>query len=161
VPLSDIAAEDRIQNREIALSRGERNFDTSVLVLMKAFITTFSQFNMSVINLDKDIGYILAEGDVPVSPEKFKELGMKNVERLNDRIDGVIWQYVGSNMETRITVNLITKKDYITAKMGFSAKTVGNAVVKNNELPPFMVDAMYTELWTEFDKQLFILQSTN
>ena len=160
--LTDLAAEDRVQNNEIALSRGERVFDAPSLTVIKAFITTFSQFNMSVVNLDKEVGYIFAEGDMPVSPEELKELGLANIARLNERTTGAIWQYAGNNMTVRVTVNLFEKeKDVITAKMGVSSRQNAQpGVIVKNELPPSFTDAIYTSLWSEFDKQLFMFQGT-
>ncbi len=159
--LSDIAAEDRVQNKEIALSRGERVFDVPSITVIKAFITAFSQLNMAVINLDKEVGYILAEGEMPLNPEKVKEIGMANVDRLSKRT-GIKWVYVGNNMEVRVTVNLLEKKkNVITIKMGLSSQVTNKqTAIRNNELPPSFTNAIYTSLWAEFDKQLFILQGT-
>jgi hypothetical protein len=159
--LSEIAAEDRVANKQIALAKGERTFETSSLVLMKAFITTFAQFNMRVVNLDKELGYILAEGETPISPEKYKELGMRNVDRLNERSSSSAWTYLGSNTEKSITVSIFEKQDnLVTAKMGISNKVLTNAILKINETPPWFTEEIYTSIWTELDKQLFILQGT-
>jgi len=116
---------------------------------------------MSVINLDKEVGYILAEGETPISPEKMKELGLANVDKLIERT-GIQWNYVGNNMDVRVTVNLLEKKkNVITVKIGLSSQIASKqSPVRNNELPPSFTNAIYTSLWSEFDKQLFILQGT-
>jgi hypothetical protein len=116
---------------------------------------------MAVVNLDKDIGYILAEGEPPVSPEKLQELSIRNVDRLNERYGSKVFVYMGSNSKHRVTVNITQKNESVTtAKMSFSSEVISNQPIKGHELPPFFTDAMYTSIWNELDKQLFILQST-
>ena len=161
--LNKISEEDRIENQQIFLSMGERTFDIDKINLMKAFITTFTNKNIAVVNMDKEIGYLLAEGSGFLSPQKYKEVGMENVERLNERTGkyGARWTYTPGNDSQRFTINLFDKgKNRTTAKVGISNKVSGNQQIKQHELPPMMLTAIYEELWRELEKSLFIQRAT-
>jgi hypothetical protein len=156
------AAEDRTKNAQISLAMGERNFDAEMQPLLKSFLTTFSQFNMAVLNIDQDIGYMVAEGDAPIDPDTYETLAKRNVDRLNEIIGSETWVYTPGNFTVRATVNIIEKQDnLLTAKVGFSANVSGDYQAKSHELPYFFTEAMYTRLWAEIDKQLFIYQETS
>lgn len=158
--MNKIAQEDRIQNQQIALSMGERAFDMDKLSLMKGFISAFTNKNMAIINMDKDIGYLLSEGSGFLSPEKYKEAAQKNVDRLNKRTFAH-WQLTPGNETTRFTVNFYSKEANRTiAKVGISNQVLGNQQNKIHELPPFMLTALYEELWRELEKSLFIQRET-
>jgi hypothetical protein len=159
--MNKIAQEDRIQNQQIALSMGERTFDMEKLSLMKGFITAFTNKNIAVVNMDKEIGYLLAEGSGFLSPEKYKEVCQKNVDRLNERTSGVSWRFTPGNEIYRFTVNIYSRDANRTiAKVGITLQVLGNQPIKSHELPPFMLTAMYEELWRELEKSLFIQRET-
>lgn len=161
--LNKIAEEDRVENQHIFLSMGERTFDVDKITLIKAFITTFTNKNIAVVNVDKEIGYLMAEGSGFLSPQKYKEIGMENVERLNERTSkyGFRWEYTPGNDTQRFTVNLFDKgKNCTTAKVGISNQIIGNQQIKNHELPSMMLSAFYEELWRELEKSLFIQRET-
>lgn len=150
--LNKIAEEDRIENQHIFLSMGERTFDVDKITLIKAFITTFTNKNVAVVNVDKEIGYLMAEGSGFLSPQKYKEVCMENVERLNDRTGkyGFQWEYTPGNDTQRFTVNLFNKgKDRTTAKVGISNQIIGTEQIKIHEFDPMMLSAFYEELWRE------------
>jgi len=161
--LNKISAEDRIKNQHIFLSMGERTFDVDKINLIKAFITTFTNKNIAVVNMDKEIGYLLAEGSGFLSPQKYKEVGMGNVKRLNERTGkyGYRWTYTPGNDSQRFTINLFDKGENRTmAKVGVSSKISGNQQIKKHELNPNMLTAIYDELWRELEKSLFIQRAT-
>lgn len=161
--LNKIAEEDRIENQHIFLSMGERTFDVDKITLIKAFITTFTNKNIAVVNVDKEIGYLMAEGSGFLSPQKDKEVGMENVERLNERTGkyGFRWEYTLGNDTQRFTVNLFDKgKNRTTAKVGISNQIIGAQQIKIHELPSMMLSAFYKELWRELEKSLFIQRET-
>jgi hypothetical protein len=131
------------------------------LSLMKGFITAFTNKNIAVVNMDKEIGYLLAEGSGFLSPEKYKEVCQKNVDRLNERTSGVSWRFTPGNEIYRFTVNIYSRDANRTiAKVGITLQVLGNQPIKSHELPPFMLTAMYEELWRELEKSLFIQRET-
>jgi len=159
--MTEIAEEDRIANQQILLSMGERTLDVDKINLMKAFVTAFSNKNISVASMDKELGYLMAEGSGFLSPEKYKEVGMANVDRMNERTTGIKFKFVSGNNILRFNVNLFEKgENRTTAKVGVSSKTLGEQEVKVHELPPIMLTAIYEELWRELDKALFIQRAT-
>lgn len=146
----------------ISLAQGERSFDFSKGFVIKAFLTTFGQYNMAVMNLDKELGYILAEGVPPVAPEEYERIGKIIIDQLNEMTQGGNpWVYTPGQARTRATVNLFEKSDnYTTAKLTFSSETLSSIQSKSHSIPPLMLEAYYATIWDELDKQLFILQGT-
>jgi len=160
--LQELDNQNSAEGREVTLAQGERNFDFSKGIVTKAFLTTFGQFNMAVINLDNEMGYILGEGTSPVAPEEFERISKEKIVIMNEMTQGGNpWIYVGTNNRVRATVNLFEKGDnYVTAKLTFSNEVISQVASKSNSIWPPMLEAYYAAIWDELDKQLFILQGT-
>lgn len=157
--MAEIEAEDRARNEEVALAMGQREFDVDRATVFKALIAAFSSKNMAVVNLDKDAGYLLAEGTNILPAAKLEQLGKENVARLNKKFGAGRFQYVGMNSVVRVVVNIFeidAKRTRI--KMGLSNTITGNYQVKCHELPPSFTTAFYEELWREIDRAMFITQ---
>lgn len=152
----------KLQNQSLILSLGERDFDVDREQLIKALLTTFGQFNMAVLNLDSNVGFVVGEGDPPMPPEELKALGEENVAYMNEITKGGSpWRYVGNNMIIRATVNIFDRGDnFVTVKMSFSNKITTQANATSNAIASNFLEAMYKNVWAELDKQLFILQGT-
>lgn len=152
----------QLQNQTLTLSLGERNFDFNQQLVIKALVTSFGQYNMAVLNIDSDVGYLVAEGDPLVAPEELKMLAEGHIAYLNELTDGGNpWRYVGNNMVMRATVNIFEREDdFVTVKVSFSNKVTSNTAVVSNAIFSDLLEAMYKNLWADLDKQLFILQET-
>ena len=160
--LQEYDEQNAAAGREVTLARGERNLDFSKEFVIKAFLTTFGQYNMAVINLDKELGYILGEGAPPAAPEELERIGKEEIDRLNEITQGGNpWRYTPGLGRVRATVNLFEKSDnFSTAKLTFSSETLGMSQSKSHSIAPGVLEAYYSTIWGELDKQLFILQGT-
>jgi hypothetical protein len=159
--MTEVGRIQSLEANEIRLARGERSFEAPKDIVTKAFVTTFGQFNMAVVNLDQDVGYILGEGSGPIPPEEFERVGQERVAWFNEMTQGGNpWTYVGDNTIVRATINLFDKGDNLTtAKLSFSSKVVGQHASVSHSIGSLLLDPYYTYFWDEFDKQLFILQT--
>jgi len=150
-------AEDIIKNKQTAMSVGQRTFDVSKKILMKAFITAFSNRNLAVMNMDKELGFMVAEGAEFIDPAKIKKLGEERIARLNKHSFQGAFIYTAGNYVLRITVNLFEKgKNRTLAKMGFTSVTVATAIHKYDGVPSEFLPVYYEEMWDELEKALFV-----
>lgn len=156
------SSEHLINNQSLILSQGERIFVASEKSALKAFIATFAQLNMSVSNMNASIGFLAADGDPPMSPSELEDAGKANVARLNElTMGGSPWKYVGNNMLIRATVTLTPRgDDSVLIKLHFSSRIQNGNGNISNVIPTSFLSVFYTNVWREFDKQLFILQET-
>tara|TARA_R110002072_G_scaffold190999_2_gene347863 strand:+ start:2624 stop:3193 length:570 start_codon:yes stop_codon:yes gene_type:complete len=160
--MSVLQDEYRVENQQTNLAMSTRSFDVDKGRLIKAFIDTFSRKNIAVVNLDKEIGYLLAEGTGFLPPDKHKELGLAYVAELNRRTS-VQWNYTPGVTTTVFTVNINeVTKNRTRAKVGLSNKASAkqHAAYYSEEYPPF-TRARYEELWAELEKSLFIQRNMN
>jgi hypothetical protein len=150
-------AEDIIKNKQTAMSVGQRTFDVSKKKLMKAFITAFSNRNLAVMNMDKELGFMVAEGGEFLDPAKVKKIGEERVGRLNEKTFPGAFVYLAGNYVLRITVNLFEKgKNRTLAKMGFTSVTVSTAQNKYDGVPSEFLPVYYEEMWDELEKAIFV-----
>ena len=59
------------KNSQIALAMGQRTFEVSKTVLLKAIMAAFANKNFSVSNVDREVGFIVAEGQEFLDKGKF------------------------------------------------------------------------------------------
>jgi hypothetical protein len=150
-------AEDNTKNAQTALAAGQRTFDLSKKKLMKAIVTAFANRNLPVMNLDKEIGFMVAEGAEFLDPAKVKEIGEKRIERLNKNAYPGAFRYQAGNYTLRITVNLFEKgEDKTLAKMGFTSVTQGTYTHKFDGVPHEFLPVYYEEMWAEIEKAIFV-----
>ena len=158
--LTEIMQEYRIKNQQILSTMGEREYDTDKFKLIKATIDMFSNKNTAVITIDKELGYLLAEGSGFMSPEKFKEIGMQNIEELNRRIRGSHFVFSPGNDNLRFSINFFGQginKTRIKVGISSTVKAYQQGIIIH-ELPPSMTLATYNEFWSELEKEIFIAE---
>jgi hypothetical protein len=155
--LSKIAAEDEIINKQTSLAMGQRSFDTKKLNLIKAIITAFADNSLTVKNLDKEVGFISAEGTEFLDPKKAEEMGKKHLARLNKAFSPGKFNYTPGNYILNVSVNLFEKGENRTlAKMGFNIIVTGNYSTKSHTVPSGILPEYYNKMWENIDKALFI-----
>jgi len=163
IAMDKLKKENRIKNKQIYLSMGERTFDVNEITLMKALVSAFNNKNIAVKNIDKDIGFLSAEGRGFLSPEKQKEISIRKLAKLNkiSNKNGYTWHNTPGNNIKMFSANFFSKgKNRTTVKVGVSQTVFGNASSTNHEMNPETLAAIYEELWRELDKSLFLLHTT-
>ena len=154
-----IIAEDKISNKQTALAIGQRTFNTSKIQLMKAIITAFSNRNLTIMNLDKELGFMVGEGGEFLDPKKAKELGQKRIERINQKAGfTAAYNYAAGNYTLRVTVNLYEKREKkVLAKMGFNTVVMSVPNQPNyDETVAELLPSYYEVMWKEIEQSLFI-----
>ncbi len=155
--LETIEAEDQERNKQTTLAMGQRTFDLPLKKLMKAIISAFTNKNLSVITLDKEIGYMVAEGGEFLDPDKVKKIMENRIKRLNDASFAGAFIPTPGNYTVRSTVNLFKKGENKTlVKLGFTSKVEGNMPRKYHTTASGVLPAWYEEIWAEIERSIFI-----
>lgn len=100
---------NRTQSKQVALSMGERTFEGDKTTFIKAVINAFANKNLTVINMDKDIGFLVAEGFNVLSPDKEKQLFMDKVLPRLEEFFGTPFEYTPGNYKIKVTVTTSTE----------------------------------------------------
>lgn len=163
--MEKVSAADAEKNKQTVLAMGQRTFDVSVKILMKACVIAFSNRNFSVANMDKEMGFIVAEGGNILSPEKEREMMTKRMERLNKESSFMTWTYKAGNYTTRVNMNMFKKGDAKTlAKMSFAVRVQPlnnpNSVGTYETIPQELLPIWYQEVWDEIEKSIFMQRET-
>ena len=162
---------DRQRVKQVSTSMGQRTFDVSHDILIKAFINAFSSRNLTVLTLEKDAGYIMAEGSQFLNDSEIMRIRNQRDSRLNSELGNSISDsFPLPNVDLRITVNLYEKDGNKTI-----VKMLINPKVKNCMLyiggrflelegdcppPPEMVSLWYQQLWNDIEKSIFMQRET-
>ena len=155
--LEKISTEDKERNKQIILAMGQRTFDLPLKRLMKAVISAFTNKNLSVITLDKEIGYMVAEGGEFLDTEKEKKIMGDRIKRLNDASFAGAFIPTPGNYTVRSTVNFFKKGENKTlVKLGFTTKVEGNMPIKYHTTASDVLPAWYEEIWAEIERSIFI-----
>jgi len=134
----------------------------SKIKLMKAFITAFSNKNLTVINMDKELGFMVAEGGEFIDAERAKQISTAGrIARLNEASYPGAFIYMAGNYTLRSTVNLFEKGENRTlVKLGFNTRIEGNAPQKYEGSPSELLTVWYEEMWAEIEQAIFIQRET-
>jgi hypothetical protein len=160
--LEKITAEDRAKNEQIALASGQRTFDVEKKMLMKAIISAYANKNLTVTNVDKELGFIVAEGGEFVDPAKAKQIAKDGrLARLNEAAFPGAFVYMPGNYTIRSTINIFEKGEKRNlVKLRFTSRVEGNSPVKYDATPSEMLSVWYEEMWAEIEQAIFIQRET-
>ena len=155
--LEKVTAEEQIEGKQISLAMGQRTFDVPIKRLMKAIITAFTNNNLSVITLDKEIGYMVAEGGEFLDPATEKKIIAERIKRLEKESFSGAFVATPGNYTVRSTVNLFSKGGNKTlVKLGFTTKVESNVPNKYHTTTPGILAAWYKKIWAEIEQSIFI-----
>ena len=162
---------ERHENEQIALAMGERKLAYPKDRVMRAVITAMSNNNMAVVNVDKQVGFIVSEG-----PGLFKNLEealricKQAVERYKAKYGLGGHCEATDDFQIRITSTIydMEKGKASLLKIGISSKNAhkvsgieeGTYMASYDTLPPEYSRAIYNFFWSELDKALFIQENT-
>jgi hypothetical protein len=154
-----VTAEDKIKSEQTALALGQRTFDMPLKKIMKAFITAFTNKNLTVLNVDKEIGFMVAEGGEILDAAKVRKIAIEGrIARLKSALPSQAISYNPGRYTMHSTVNFYEKGESQTlVKLGFSTKI--NSSIKGDKFegtPPELLAAWYEEMWAEVEKSIFI-----
>lgn len=172
-----LANEDQALAKKTSLTLEQRTFDTSLPILMKAFVNGFANKGLTVLTLEKDSGFMMAEGPEFLDYASLVKVKQDRDTRWNSKLGGLgMAGYALPDVVLKIVVNLYEKGSNKTlARMKINSEVqacmhpeFGNVV--KMELPkkfhsdcppsPTMTTLWYQQLWDEIEKSIFMQRET-
>ena len=162
------AVEYRQRNEQLALSMGERNFDAPKAEVMRAIIIALANKNMSVTNLDKEMGFVTADGHSIIDPMVERQIYMKDFAECKQEYPDISQKYTPGMLRVRITgtVSALTGKTCL-AKVGVTSANANavqdsqhKIIARYNSMYPGLTAETYRVFWEAVDKALFIQEGT-
>lgn len=174
--LIPLAESFRQQNQQIALAQGERVLNKDFASVFSAIITALPEVGLSVKNMDRQSGFINAEGPIPLS----KDRAIADIHSLIDEMGtasgfkhGAQFYYVPAPEKTTVSLTLSAKPiEKTKTKIRIRIVTKGTpARVKSSvdnqnwdDIYPNPIDEVYPvlhrhileEIWMRIDRQVFL-----
>ncbi len=155
--LSRWGDENKRQNEAL----GERVYDKDFDVVFSAIVTSFSDIGFAVKNMERQSGYILAEGPCPMPAEQQRELNQAGCDEMNKaaNLTGNLRRVPTVGGSTRsVTISLIRLGDHKTkAKMRIAVTSIsGNSRSNYYSIYPPKLEAEYKLNWRALEKQIFL-----
>lgn len=145
------------ENSRVQLALGEKTFQAGKLDIIKAAVTGLADRNVSVLNLDRETGYVLAEGRGIVSGEREKAIFESGAKPAFERETGIPWRYVPGNYTIRINLNIFERGKESLVKMRLSSSVSSNSNVPTaHNLYPDLMREHFRILWEAIDRNLFL-----
>jgi hypothetical protein len=158
--------------KSVSSSMGQRTFDTGHDITIKALINAFANKNLTVLTVEKDAGFMMAEGSQFLDNDSLQNI----YKERNAQYGGVGMGKLIPNVKLRITANLYGKENNRTLIklkintvhqhcMVFEKGTFKKWPFKKLEEnkcppPPAMISALYKQLWAEIEKSIFMQRET-
>ena len=145
------------ENKRQHQAFGERVYDKDYDTVFTAIITAFADMGFSVKNMERQSGYILAEGPCPFSAEKEVEIGQRMVDELN-QVSPRVWHVTPGNATKAATMTVVRLADKRTkVKMRFSTVGIaGNYSSRYYSTYPPLLQAEYEHMWRGLERQIFL-----
>jgi hypothetical protein len=136
---------------------GERVYDKDSDVVFSAAVTGLADNGFVVKNMERQSGYILAEGFGPIPPAQFKKLAQMGADELN-KVSSRHWSpQVSSSRSVTITVLRLgdqkTKVKMRIVRPQTSTNSNGNYF---KDIYPAILQAEYQCCWQALEKQMFL-----
>jgi len=145
------------ENKRQHQALGERIYDKDYDLVFTATVTAFADMGFSVKNMERQSGYILAEGPSPLSAEREAEIGQRMVETIN-QVSPRKWFVTPGNATKAATMTIIRLGEKRTkVKMRVSTVAVGGDYsTKFYSIYPSTLEAEYQQMWRGLEKQIFL-----
>jgi hypothetical protein len=150
-----------IENKKQNTALGEKVYDKVPKTVISAIITGVSSTGLTIKNIDRESGFVLAEGPLPISLEKETELGEEMVRKLRRVAPSRLWRATTGTAVHSFTFNVLKTGDNKTkVKLRISSVAVKLAAenVYHGIYPPILVEE-FRVVWEGIEKQLFLDES--
>jgi hypothetical protein len=136
---------------------GERVYDKDFDVVFSAAVTGLADIGFVVKNMERQSGYILAEGFGPIPPDQFKKLAQMGADELNKASSRHWYPQVSSSRAVTITMLRLgdqkTKVKMRIVRPQTSTNSNGNHF---KDIYPAILQAEYQCCWQALEKQMFL-----
>ncbi|MGD1018328.1 MAG: hypothetical protein ABSA12_03305 [Verrucomicrobiia bacterium] len=145
------------QDARLNEALGERVYDKDFDAVFSAAVTGLSDIGLAVKNMERQSGYILAEGPTPLPKDQYESLVLKSCAEIN-KVSSQHWTPQLGNATKSVTITVLRLGDHKTkVKMRDVVSEIhsGASNKYNDEYPPTL-EAEYQSLWRALEKQIFL-----
>ena len=136
---------------------GERVYDKDFDVVFSAAVTGLADIGFVVKNMERQSGYILAEGFGPIPPDQFKKLAQMSADELNKVSSRHWYPQVSSSRAVTITVlRLGDQKTKVKMRIVRPQNSASSSGIHYKEIYPAILQAEYEYCWRALEKQMFL-----
>ncbi len=143
-------------NNKQRLALGEKIYSDNYDRVFTSCITGLAQLGLSVKNMERQSGYILGEGPMPIPVKKYKELMREYMDELS--ACGRKWSFSPGNGQFSFTLTILKLNELKTkVKLRISMIALsGNYKQKYFSICPKVYEKMYINTWESIEKQIFM-----
>jgi hypothetical protein len=136
---------------------GERIYDKDFDVVFSAAVIGLADIGLVVKNMERQSGYILAEGFGPIPPDQFKKLAQMGADELN-KVSSRHWSpQVSSSRSVTITVlRLGDQKTKLKMRIVRPQNSASSSGIHYKDIYPAILQAEYECCWRALEKQMFL-----
>ena len=144
------------ENKRQHQAFGERVYDKDFDRVFSAIVTSFSDLGLTVKNMERQSGYILADGPSPLPPEQLRPLAQAACDEIN-KVATRKWHPVLNNGTRSITITVLRLDDHrVKVKMRNARTQIGGTGTKYYQSYPPILEAEYQCVWRALEKQIFL-----
>lgn len=154
--------EYRVANEKIHMSMGEKQVRGDNVTIIKGLLAGVGDLNMSVKNVDKELGFVVATGKSVIPGEIEKSTVMPMIKELQKDLHPS-YQYMPGNYEIAMNISIYdydTARDTSKVKVRVVNQVTMQAGAVNNELYPPLLREHYRYIWEKLSKHVFIEAET-
>lgn len=157
--MNALSAQWKQDNERLANSLGERMFEKDRGLVFSAILVACANSGLPVKNTDRESGYVLAEGPLPLPADEAMRFAKQCAEDLT-RAAGGSWQALPNNAFYSVTVTVAKIAPAKTrVRLRIAARTTQQAANISNDIYPPIAEELYKMLWSRIEKEIFLQEN--
>jgi len=154
--ISVLQEEWKQKNDKYALSDGQRVFAKDYNKVFSSVVTALSGLGLPVKNMERQSGYIFAEGNSPLPPEKAREIGQEAANLLSETtgLNHVYSPGLYTYAVTTIVSQISPTSTSVKMRLSFTANVATRP--KLTEVYPRAYSETQRYIWEKLDGQIFL-----
>lgn len=141
---------------------GEKQVRGDTVTIIKGLLAGIGDLNMSVQNIDKELGFVTASGKSVIPGDVEKSTIMPMIKELQTDLHPS-YHYSPGNYQINMNVSIYeydSVNDTSKVKIRLASAVTQQAAAINNELYPPLVREHYQYIWEKLSKHVFIEAET-
>jgi hypothetical protein len=173
IAVLDLAKEEFMQVQQSSLASSQRTFDVNDVTLQKAFVNGFANKNLTVVTLEKDAGFMMAEGAGFLDDRALIKIVTERNSAWASKLGCSVCAFSIPKVTLRISVNFYKKsKNKTITKMKINPTVINCVGLDRGKLLPSpfpkdycpisstRISTWYQQLWDEIEKSIFMQRET-
>jgi hypothetical protein len=143
------------ENQRQNLALGERTYDKDFDLVFSAVVTGFADIGLPIRTMERQSGYIFAEGPDRLPENECERLSKLEIAELN-KLGELVWRYENHGIIRSTTISVVRlgeRKTKVKMRITTPQSYDANGQSFHEEYPP-MLEAEYQFMWRALEKQI-------